>query len=200
MQQENTNADGHVGRIRRGRGDRRRPRRTGMTTSAAEVADHAAHGSEHASPNAHFGDANFQRVLEQVRGATARFHDLDTAKAAGYELGWVNGAGTRIIAGLRRQSQPGGGAMGYHYFNKKLMADDKVNLLKPEVLVYATGDDGELELVAVEWVARGPNSNPPGPAEPPTVLGHADAHPRPSRGLPHHARLVVEAEPRRNVC
>ncbi len=108
---------------------------------------------------------------------------------------------TRIIAGcVANAANPAAGAMGYHYFNKKLMADDRVNLLKPEVLVYATGDDGELELVAVEWVARGPNSNPPGPAKAPRRAWDADAHPRPSRGLPHHARLVVAAEPRRNVC
>ena len=61
--------------------------------------------------------------------------------------------------------------MGYHYFNADLMADDTVNLLQPEVLVYETGDDGDLELVAVEWAARGPNSTPR-TATAPTVLGH----------------------------
>ena len=32
-------------------------------------------------------------------------------------------------------------------------------------------DDGGLELVAVEWVVRGPQSNPPGVTETPSVLG-----------------------------
>jgi hypothetical protein len=141
---------------------------TWMTTSAADVPDHAAHGSEHTtgpSPD----NENVQHGLAQVRRVTDRFHDLDTAKAAGYELGWVNGSGDRIIAGC--VANPTAGAMGYHYFNAGLMADDKVKLLEPEVLVYETGDDGELELVAVEWAARGPQSNPPGPAEAPRVLG-----------------------------
>ena len=141
----------------------------GMTAAAAGVQDHASHGSEHTS-GAHNADmADLQQDLAQVRRATARFHDVDTAIEAGYELGWVNGSGIRIIAGC--VANPTAGAMGYHYFNEELMADDEVNLLEPEVLVYATGDDGELKLVAVEWAARGPNSNPPGPAQPPTVLG-----------------------------
>src|SRR5688500_2656897 len=36
-----------------------------------------------------------QAELSEVRAATARFHDVDAAIAAGYELGYVNGAGVR---------------------------------------------------------------------------------------------------------
>jgi hypothetical protein len=43
--------------------------------------------------------------------------------------------------------------------------------LQPEVLVYAPGENGKLKLLAVEWVVRGQNSNPPGVSSPPTVLG-----------------------------
>lgn len=131
---------------------------SGATTAVAgtEDSDHSAH-EEH------------QAELAQVRSVTARFHDLDTALAAGYELGWVNGSGTRIITGC--VAHPTAGAMGYHYFNEQLMDDLAVDLLQPEVLVYAPGPDGQLRLVAVEWVARGPNSNPPGVSEPPSVLG-----------------------------
>src|SRR4051812_24385537 len=53
-----------------------------------------------------------------VREATARFHDIETAKAEGYELGYVNGAGTRIITGCI--ASPTAGVMGYHYFKKSL--------------------------------------------------------------------------------
>jgi len=109
--------------------------------------------------------------LAQVRRATARFHDLDAALAAGYQLGWVNGAGNRIITGC--VSHPTDGAMGYHYFRPDLMADLAVDPLQPEVLVYAPGDDG-LQLAAVEWVVRGPNTNPPGLSAtepPPTLMG-----------------------------
>jgi hypothetical protein len=131
---------------------------SGATTVAVgtEHSDHSAH-EEHLSE------------LAEVRRVTARFHDLDAALAAGYELGWVNGSGTRIITGC--VAHPAAGAMGYHYFNAELMDDLTVDLLQPEVLVYAPGADGQLQLVAVEWAARGPNSNLPGVSEPPSVLG-----------------------------
>jgi len=107
--------------------------------------------------------------LAQVRAVTARFHRIEEAIAAGYELGWVNGSGVRIITGC--VSHPIAGAMGYHYFNAVLMADNGVDPLEPEVLVYAPAADGGLKLVAVEWVVLGPRSNPPGVPTPPSVLG-----------------------------
>jgi hypothetical protein len=121
--------------------------------------------AQHAVQN----DAELQAELAQVRRFTARFHDLDAALAAGYELGWVNGSGQRIITGC--VFHPTAGAMGYHYFNAELMADLTTDALQPEALVYAPGENGKLKLVAVEWVVRGPNSNPPGTSEQPSVLG-----------------------------
>jgi hypothetical protein len=128
--------------------------------SAEEEA--AAH--EHAAPAAGLGDE-----LAEVRRVTARFHRVGEAMAAGYELGWVNGSGVRIITGC--VSNPTAGAMGYHYFNEELMANNAVDPFEPEVLVYAPAADGGLKLVAVEWVVRGPNTNPPGVSEAPSVLG-----------------------------
>ena len=123
---------------------------------APAVQDHASHA---------LGQAD----LAQVRAATARFHRVEEAVAAGYELGWVNGAGNRVVAGC--VSSTTAGAMGYHYFNKDLMADNAVNALEPEVLVYAPTADGGLKLGAVEWVVRSAQSNPPGVSQPPSVLG-----------------------------
>jgi hypothetical protein len=115
------------------------------------------------------GDEAAQDELAGVRQATARFHDLDSAIAAGYELGYLRNNGTRIITGC--VSSPTAGAMGYHYFNKELVDDVAVDPLKPEVLVYAPTDDG-LKLAAVEWVVPGPIwTDPPGVSEPPTLFG-----------------------------
>lgn len=113
--------------------------------------------------------AGLQDELAQVRRVTARFHRVEDALAAGYELGWVNGSGVPIITNC--VSHPTAGAMGYHYFHSELMADNAVNALEPEVLVYAPAADGGLKLVAVEWVVRSANSNPPGVSEPPSLLG-----------------------------
>jgi hypothetical protein len=110
-----------------------------------------------------------QDELAVVRQVTAPFHDIDAATHAGYELGYVNGAGNRIITGC--VAHPTAGVMGYHYFNKALIDDMVVDPTQPEGLVYTSQPDGELRLVAVEYVVPGPASNPPGPATTPTVLG-----------------------------
>ena len=122
--------------------------------------DHAAHA------------AGLADELAQVRAATARFHRVEEAIEAGYELGWVNGSGVRIITGC--VAHPTAGAMGYHYINEELMDDLVADPLEPEALVYAPAPDGGLKLVAVEWIVRGPQSNPPGVptgAPAPAVLG-----------------------------
>ena len=97
------------------------------------------------------------------------YHRVEAATDAGYELGYVNGAGNRIITGCI--AHPTAGVMGYHYFNKQLIDDLVVDPLKPEGLVYTSGPKGQLKLVAVEYVVPGPGSNPPGVPEAPTVLG-----------------------------
>ena len=103
-------------------------------SGAGEAATH-----DHASHD-HAAHTLSQDELAQVRKATARFHRVEEAVAAGYELGWVNGSGARIVAGC--VSHPTAGAMGYHYFNAELMADNDVNALEPEVLVYAPAPTG----------------------------------------------------------
>ena len=116
--------------------------------------------------------AGLESELAQVRRVTARFHRVEEAVAAGYELGWVNGSQVRIITGcVTNVANPAAGAMGYHYFQPQLVADNAVDPLEPEVLVYAPAPDGGLKLAAVEWVVRGPNTNPPGVSSPPSVLG-----------------------------
>lgn len=114
--------------------------------------------------------AGLQDDLARVRAATARFHRIDAAKDAGYVLGWVNGAGNRIVAGCVAHPL-GAGAMGYHYFNADLMRDHAVDPLRPEVLVYAPDEDGRLHLAAVEWVVLSARSNPPGVSTAPSVMG-----------------------------
>jgi hypothetical protein len=77
--------------------------------------------------------------------ATARFHNLDAAKAAGYAAVVQDIAGNTCIA------QAGAGAMGVHYLNPGLL-DDSVDATTPEALVYGPGPDGQLRLVALEYI------------------------------------------------
>ena len=114
-----------------------------------------------------------QDELAQVRRATAQFHRLEAAIDAGYTLGYVNGVGNTIITGcIAHPTDPvNTGAMGYHYFNKALIDDLVIDPLRPEGLVYERRPNGELKLVAVEYVVPGPASNPAGPALAPTPFG-----------------------------
>jgi hypothetical protein len=131
----------------------------GAATLADPEGSHGHHGPM----------AGLEDELAQVREVTARFHQLEAALGAGYELGYVNGSGVRIITGC--VAHPTAGAMGYHYFNKALIDDLVVDPLKPEGLVYAPGPEGTLQLAAVEYVVPGAASNPPGVSEAPTVFG-----------------------------
>ena len=83
-----------------------------------------------------------QADLAPIRAATAKYHQLDAAQAAGYGL----------VPGLDYCfNNPGVGGMGYHYINTSLL-DLSVNPLQPEALVYVSRPDGSLQLGAVEYL------------------------------------------------
>ena len=114
-------------------------------------------------------DANTtNQDLAQVRRATARYHQVSSAVSDGYQLGY-NGMITGCI------EHPTSGAMGYHYFNAELFEDPAVDPLRPEGLLYAPGPDGQLRLVAVEWVVPGSVWDATGATVAPSVLG-SDLH------------------------
>jgi hypothetical protein len=102
-----------------------------------------------------------QSELGQVRAATAQFHRVEAAQAAGWDL----------VPGLDHCfDNPGVGAMGFHYINVDLL-DLTLDPHQPEAMVYVPGKNGKLHLGAVEYIV---------PAEPwdevndhpPMVLGH----------------------------
>jgi hypothetical protein len=82
-----------------------------------------------------------QSALAAARQATAKFHNIEAAKAAGY--------GEFYIC---TDNESLGAAMGQHYANINLVLDPAIDPLKPEVLVYEPKPNGELKLVAVEYV------------------------------------------------
>jgi hypothetical protein len=78
--------------------------------------------------------------------ATAEFHNLAAAQAAGYTAVVQDLAGNTCIA------QAGAGGMGVHYLNPTLL-DDSVDAATPEALVYGPGPNSQLRLVALEYLA-----------------------------------------------
>jgi hypothetical protein len=99
----------------------------------------------------------------KVASATAAFHDVDKALAAGYapsDFPAVPGVGECL-------SHATDGAMGIHYVNGTLLTDGVINAATPEALVYEPTANGKLKLVALEYVIFQSQS----PGGPPSLFG-----------------------------
>jgi hypothetical protein len=112
-----------------------------------------------------------QSDLAGARIATAAFHDLDAAQAAGY-VGLV-----ADLAGITCIASPDAGAMGVHYLNPTLAPElfdatavAAIDASTPELLVYAPGPNGQLRLVALEYLALKANWDAHN-ASPPSLFG-----------------------------
>ena len=79
-------------------------------------------------------------LIARVRGETASFRDINVATAAGYNP-FLDCLSDNTLGG-----------MGQHYVNAQLVDDGTVDPLTPEALVYEPGPDGELILVALEYI------------------------------------------------
>jgi hypothetical protein len=92
-----------------------------------------------------------QSALSRARDATAGFHDLNTADAAGYSVRVADLAGITCI-------DSAAGAMGVHYLNPSLAPElfgsvaPTVDAETPELLVYEPDSNGKLHLVALEYL------------------------------------------------
>jgi hypothetical protein len=113
-----------------------------------------------------------QSNVAGARQATARFHSLTAANAAGYSALVADLDGITCI-----ESAEGG--MGVHYLNpslapeldpKNAAAVAAVDASTPELLVYAPGPNGQLRLVALEYLALKANWDAHN-AAPPSLFG-----------------------------
>jgi hypothetical protein len=85
-------------------------------------------------------------AFDGAKSSTARFHDVDQAKAAGYNVTVADLAGIECIA-----DPAGSGTMGVHMLNPSLL-DGTIDAAEPEILVYEPRNDGTLKLVALEYL------------------------------------------------
>jgi hypothetical protein len=85
-------------------------------------------------------DSTLQASIARIRAATETYHDLGAARAAAYH-----------------PSEPdpcmasAAGGMGHHLMNMTLF-DDRLDVERPEILVYAPLNDGGRKLTGVEYV------------------------------------------------
>lgn len=100
-----------------------------------------------------------EAALDDLRRAGEAFLDVARAHDAGYQVLVVH-----PTSGDRCLADPALGGMGFHYLNADLV-DDEVSVTSPEVVIYEPDADGDLELVAVEYVVpfsiRGEDQEPP---------------------------------------
>jgi hypothetical protein len=97
-------------------------------------------------------------LVEAVREATGQFRDPVLADAAGYkpQFGCVSG--------------PDRGAMGLHFVNFPLVADGKLDVASPELVIYEQLPSGHLKLTGVEFLVLKDQWDA-AHTEPPQVMG-----------------------------
>jgi hypothetical protein len=125
-----------------------------------------------------------QSALSSARDATAGFHSLDSANAAGYSVRVADLAGITCI-------DSAAGAMGVHYLNPALAPElfgsvvPTIDAETPELLVYEPGPNGQLNLVALEYLTLKASWDA-SHASPPSLFGRTfDSTPAGNRyGLP----------------
>jgi hypothetical protein len=100
-----------------------------------------------------------------ANAATARFHDLDAANVAGWNVVVKDKDGLICI-----DNQPVGG-MGIHYANPSLLFDADLDPTRPEALVYAPGADGQPKLAALEYIVFADVWTQAGHTDPPSLFG-----------------------------
>jgi hypothetical protein len=128
------------------------------------------------------GDGSLPAELREVRAAVARYHGFEQAERDGYV----------IRAGEPCVSSPLG-TMGIHAANAALMADDSVDPLRPELLLYVPKANGELELVGVEYWKRDADGSLATNDDRPSLFGRAFDGPMPGHNptMPVHYDLHV---------
>jgi len=142
------------------------------TILAAPPGSARAQHEEHAmsTPVASTRDDGAMRTLSpsvasdvaRLRAATAPFKSLDSAVAAGYER-----TVTKCIA------YPKVGGMGFHHENAALL-DGKLEVERPEILVYRRSPNGSYDLSGVEYEV--PYAFAPRDSAPPTIMGQPLKH------------------------
>src|SRR5690606_1698650 len=111
--------------------------------------------------------------LKRLRRATANFEDPRVGERDGYirsdtcwEFPYTLPRGEPL------------GAMGYHYVNERLVNDPKIQLLRPEILVYVPDGKGGRELGAVEYFRIDRDQRIATSDDRPKLLGHELQGPR----------------------
>jgi len=108
--------------------------------AAGAAAPHAMADSQAGHERGSAAKQHSGELVRTVREATRRFHDVNQAKAEGYQLlfGCVSG--------------PDDGAMGLHYVNLGLVADGILDPKRPEIVIYEPTPNGGRRLIGADFL------------------------------------------------
>jgi hypothetical protein len=135
------------------------------------------------------GDGALPPELQDVRAAVAKYHSFEQAQSDGYTLR----AGEPCVRSPL-------GTMGYHVANAALMADDAIDPVRPELLLYAADESGNVKLVGVEYWKRDSDGSLATADDRPSLFGQPFDGPMPGHNptMPVHYDLhawVAEENP-----
>jgi hypothetical protein len=128
------------------------------------------------------GDGPLPADEQAVRAAVARYHSFGQAERDGYVI---------------RPGEPcvrsPAGTMGVHATNAALMADNAIDPLRPELLLYLPNDNGSLKLVAVEYWKADADQNLATNGDQPSLFGQQFQGPMPGHSptMPVHYDLHI---------
>ncbi len=134
------------------------------------------------------GDGPLSPSVQEIRATVAHYHSFEQAARDGY-----------TVAGEGCVASPAG-TMGIHAINPALMADNAVDALRPEILLYVPKSNGKLELVGVEYWKADADQNLGTSEDKPSLFGRPFDGPMPGHNpvMPVHYDLhvwVAEANP-----
>jgi len=129
-------------------------------TAAQMSTAHASHAGMIRVTNNGDLTAEQKQAIAQVRQVTERFHDIAIATRPTSQGG--GGYTQQFPVGCAASPD---GAQGFHYLNPDLV-DANVELLRPELVMYEPGPNGQMNLVGVDYIVPLALS-----ATPPTLLG-----------------------------
>jgi hypothetical protein len=135
-----------------------------MTGSMAGMSHATMPGAGAPSPRSY--SREIQAGYEVVRKATASFKNLDSLVAHGYRRDVPQCFADSIFGS--------GGAMGFHHVNATYFNDGKLEIDKPEIVMFERMPDGKYEMTGVEYIL--PYRFWPKDSVPPKLMGKELMH------------------------
>src|SRR2546428_133795 len=111
-----------------------------MSFASSPVLAQSAHSHAAAAQASADQKVKASALVQVVRDATERFHDVAVAENEGYflQFGCVSGSDA--------------GAMGMHFVNFPLVMDGELDATRPEIVIYEPQQDGSLQLIGADYL------------------------------------------------